>query len=60
MKPPPPISTLFPYTTLFRSVTGFVSLKLLFALLTRVGLRVFAFYCWFAGLATLLYRGFLA
>jgi undecaprenyl-diphosphatase len=40
------------------ALTGFLSLKLLFALLTRIGLKVFALYCWFAGLATLLYRGF--
>lgn len=35
------------------AVTGFLSLKLLFALLTRVGLTLFAAYCWFVGLTTL-------
>ena len=42
------------------AVTGFLSLKLLFALITRVGLSIFAGYCWFVGLATLLFQGFLS
>ena len=40
------------------AVTGFLSLKLLFALLTRVGLTLFAGYCWFVGLTTLAFQFF--
>ncbi len=39
------------------AVTGFFSLKLLFAMLSQTGLGIFAYYCWFAGLATLIFRG---
>jgi undecaprenyl-diphosphatase len=37
--------------------TGLLALKLLFALIKRVGLGPFAYYCWFAGVATLVLRG---
>jgi undecaprenyl-diphosphatase len=37
--------------------TGLLALKLLFALIKRVGLGPFAYYCWFVGAATLVLRG---
>ena len=39
------------------AVTGFLSLKLLFAIINKTGLSLFAYYCWFAGAATLIIRG---
>jgi len=39
------------------AVTGFLSLKLLFAIINKTGLRLFAYYCWFVGAATLIIRG---
>jgi undecaprenyl-diphosphatase len=39
------------------AVTGFFALKLLFALINRIGLGIFAYYCWFAGAATLIFLG---
>jgi len=36
--------------------TGLLALKLLFALINRSGLGPFAYYCWFAGAATLVLR----
>lgn len=39
------------------AVTGFLALKLLFVMINRTGLSVFAYYCWFAGAATLIIRG---
>jgi undecaprenyl-diphosphatase len=38
------------------AVTGFLALKLLFLMINRIGLGPFAYYCWFAGAATLLFR----
>ena len=42
---------------LMAAVTGFLSLKLLFAIINKTGLRLFAYYCWFVGTATLIIRG---
>jgi undecaprenyl-diphosphatase len=39
------------------AVTGVFALKLLFAVLNRTGLCIFAYYCWFAGAVTLIVRG---
>ena len=39
------------------AVTGFLALKILFAILGRTGLGVFAYYCWFAGTAALIVLG---
>jgi len=39
------------------AVTGFLSLKLLFAMINKTGLAPFAWYCWFVGSATLILRG---
>lgn len=39
------------------AVTGFLALKLLFVMINRTGLAVFAYYCWFAGAVTLIARG---
>jgi len=39
------------------AVAGFLSLKLLFAIINKTGLRLFAYYCWFVGAATLIIRG---
>ncbi len=39
------------------AVTGFLALKLLFVMINRTGLSIFAYYCWFAGAATLIIRG---
>lgn len=39
---------------LMAAVTGFLSLKFLFLILKRKGLKVFAYYCWFAGCVTLI------
>ena len=39
------------------AVTGLLSLKLLFAIINKTGLRLFAYYCWFVGTATLIIRG---
>jgi undecaprenyl-diphosphatase len=39
------------------AVTGFLALKLLFVMINRTGLSIFAYYCWFAGAATLIVRG---
>ena len=39
------------------AVTGFFSLKLLFAMINKTGLAPFAWYCWFVGSATLIIRG---
>ena len=39
------------------AVTGFFSLKLLFAIINKTGLAPFAYYCWFVGAATLIVRG---
>jgi undecaprenyl-diphosphatase len=39
--------------------TGFFALKLLFVVINRTGLGLFAYYCWFAGAATLIVRGIL-
>jgi len=36
------------------AVTSFLSLKLLFAMLRKIGLAPFAWYCWLAGAATLI------
>jgi undecaprenyl-diphosphatase len=38
------------------AVTGFLSLKLLFAVINKTGLAPFALYCWFFGAATLIIR----
>jgi undecaprenyl-diphosphatase len=38
------------------AVTGFLALKLLFLVIHRTGLSMFAYYCWFAGSATLIVR----
>ena len=39
------------------AVMGFLSLKLLFAMINKTGLAPFAWYCWFVGSATLILRG---
>jgi len=39
------------------AVTGFLSLKLLFAIINKTGLSLFAYYCWFVGAAALIIRG---
>jgi undecaprenyl-diphosphatase len=39
------------------AVTGFLALKLLFTIINKAGLRPFAYYCWFFGIATLIIRG---
>ncbi|MDD5100263.1 MAG: undecaprenyl-diphosphate phosphatase [Syntrophales bacterium] len=39
------------------AVTGFLSLKLLFAMINKTGLAPFAWYCWFFGAATLILSG---
>lgn len=39
--------------------TGFLALKLLFVMINRTGLGLFAYYCWFAGAATLIVRSML-
>jgi len=39
------------------AVTGFFALRLLFVMINRTGLGIFAYYCWFAGAATLIIRG---
>ena len=39
------------------AVTGFLALKLLFTIINKTGLRPFAYYCWFFGIATLIIRG---
>jgi undecaprenyl-diphosphatase len=39
------------------AVTGFLSLKLLFAVINKIGLAPFAWYCWLVGSATLIIRG---
>jgi undecaprenyl-diphosphatase len=39
------------------AVTGFLSLKLLFAMINKTGLAPFAWYCWLFGSATLIIRG---
>jgi undecaprenyl-diphosphatase len=39
------------------AVMGFLSLKLLFAIINKTGLAPFAYYCWFVGAATLIVRG---
>ena len=39
------------------AVTGFFALKLFFVMINRTGLGIFAYYCWFAGAATLIIRG---
>jgi len=39
------------------AVTGFLSLKLLFAMINKIGLAPFAWYCWLFGSATLIIRG---
>ena len=39
------------------AVMGFFALKLLFVMINRTGLSIFAYYCWFAGAATLIIRG---
>ena len=39
------------------AVTGFLSLKLLFAMINKTGLAPFAWYCWLVGSATLIIRG---
>ncbi len=36
------------------AVTGFLALKLLFVMINRTGLGIFAYYCWFAGAVTLI------
>lgn len=38
------------------AVTGFLALKLLFIMINRTGLGIFACYCWFFGAATLIFR----
>jgi undecaprenyl-diphosphatase len=38
------------------AVTGFFALKFLFAMINRTGLGIFAYYCWFAGIAALIVR----
>lgn len=38
------------------AVTGFLALKLLFIMINRTGLGIFAGYCWLFGGATLIYR----
>ena len=38
------------------AVTGFLALKLLFIMIKRTGLGIFACYCWFFGTATLIFR----
>lgn len=39
--------------------TGFFALKLLFVIINRTGLGPFAYYCWCAGVATLIIQGLL-
>jgi len=39
------------------AITGFLALKLLFAVIQRTGLGVFAYYCWAVGIAALIARG---
>jgi len=39
------------------AVTGFLALKLLFSVIQRTGLGVFAYYCWTVGIAVLIVRG---
>ena len=39
------------------AVTGVLSLKLLFAIINKTGLSLFAYYCWFVGTSTLIIRG---
>lgn len=38
------------------AVTGFLSLKLLFTIINKAGLRLFAYYCWVFGSVTLIIR----
>ena len=38
------------------AVTGFLSLKLLFAMIRKIGFAPFAWYCWLVGIATLVMR----
>lgn len=39
------------------AITGFLSLKLLFALMGKTGLAPFAYYCWLLGAVTLIVKG---
>lgn len=40
--------------TIAATLTGFLSLKLLFLIIKKGRLGIFAYYCWFAGIATLI------
>lgn len=40
--------------TIAAILTGFLSLKLLFLIIRKRGLSIFAYYCWFVGIATLI------
>ncbi|MDO9530155.1 MAG: undecaprenyl-diphosphate phosphatase [Syntrophales bacterium] len=42
--------------TIAALLTGFMSLKLLFLIIKKRGLSIFAYYCWFVGIATLLFN----
>lgn len=44
--------------TIAAVITGFLSLKLLFLIIRKKGLGIFAYYCWFVGIATLLVKVF--
>ena len=37
-------------------LTGFLSLKILFLIIKKRGLSIFAYYCWFVGITTLLFN----
>ena len=39
------------------AITGFLSLKLLFAMINKVGLAPFSYYCWLLGAAALIVKG---
>lgn len=42
--------------TIAAVITGFLSLKLLFLIIKKNGFGIFAYYCWFVGIATLLVK----
>lgn len=53
-----PSSDLIIYiaATIAAILTGFLSLKILFLIIKKRGLSIFAYYCWFVGIATLLFN----
>jgi len=53
-----PSSDLIIYiaATIAALLTGFLSLKILFLIIKKRGLGIFAYYCWFVGVTTLLFN----